>query len=439
MEREGGWVKHEISLKHVIQLVSCAVLLMLAKTSFAQVLESIVFQGNDVTHESVLLQEMGLFKGDKLDAASIEASRQAVMDLGLFKSVNLVVSQGTYGQVLTVTVKEKYYLFPIPRFRRSADGDISYGAQLRMDNVAGLNHKLRLTYKTAKNCCELAGREDSIDLSYLVPRILGTHFGLNFGTRYAVAPIDAEFDGLVLGRYEKVMRGLNVSLRRWLSHRGATAGWSVSAGWFWRVHGYELLSGEPGFYETARSVGLSGRISYERIHDYLYSREGTEYGYLLTLGLNFLGADHSYSANSFYYRRYWRVGTRPHQNLNIQLETAFSGNRPVLSDDAFAIGGSDSLRGYEKNSLAGASYFNVNIEYLSPIFRSRAFRGVLFVDVGNAYEDNRMIDLSDLETGGGVGFRYRVKSLVNMHLRVDVAYSSKDSERKVYIGTKSTF
>jgi len=420
-------------------LCSCALLLLLARAAHAQVLEAIIFQGNEVTQDSVLLQEMGLAKGDKLDAALIEQSRQAVMDLGLFKSVKVVVSQGSYGQVLTVTVTEKYYLFPIPKFRRSADGDVSYGAQLRMDNVAGLNHKLRLTYKTAQNCCELAGREDSLDLYYLIPRILGTHFGLNFGARYAKAPVDAELDGVALGRYEKAARGMDVGLRRWLNKDGATSGWSVTTAWFWRVDAYEFLRGEPELYDTARSVGLSGSIGYERVHDYLYSREGTEYGYNLSLGIKALGADHSYSINSFYYRRYWLVGQRAHQNLNFQLETGFSGNRPVLSSAAFSIGGSDTLRGYDKKSVEGESFFNLNAEYLSPVFGSQTVRGVLFVDVGNAYKDNRMVDFSDLESGVGFGVRYRVKSLVNLQIRADVAYSTSDGARKVYIGSNSTF
>ncbi len=104
-------------------------------------ISEIRFVGNKTTKPEILLQEMLVRVGDPADPVRIEQSRQAIMDLGLFKSVRADLLAAPAGPVLQIRVKEKYYYLVIPKLNRSEDG-VGLGAQLRLDNIAGLNQQL---------------------------------------------------------------------------------------------------------------------------------------------------------------------------------------------------------------------------------------------------------------------------------------------------------
>ncbi len=401
-------------------------------------IEAIRISGNEVTRPRIILQEMVVREGDPADPARIERSRQAIMDLGLFKSVRATLHPGEKGQILEIAVKEKYYFFPLPRLRRSPDGEITYGAQLRFDNLGGLNQKLRLTYKTERDCCAIDGDRNSLDLSYSYPRFRGSHYDLSLGLGYIVGPYDVSEDEVVIAEYEQQRQRAYLKVRHWLNRTGPSSGWSVQSGWFWEQQRFDFVAGQPGTETPAHGAGLTLRIGNEQVHDYLFSRGGTEYGYDLQLGLTLLGSDATFSIHRLYYRRYWPVGERPHQNLNFQMLMGLSGGTLVLSDQAFTLGGSRNLRFLEKNAVEGRSFFSFNIEYLRPLGHD-AFRGVLFFDLGNAYDDNRVIDFSDLKFGAGLGFRYRLKAFVNVQIRADIAYDPETGNKRSYFGTKHAF
>ena len=403
------------------------------------VIEEIRISGNETTRPRIILQEMVVRVGDPVDPVLIEKSRQAIMDLGLFKSVEALLKPGQKGQILEIRVTEKYYFFPIPKLKRSPEGEVSYGAQIRFDNLAGLNQRLKLTYQTERDCCTLAGNRNSTSLDYEYPRFRGSHYDLSLGLGYSTNPADVSENDVILSEFEELNEKANIKVRTWLDRTGPSSGWSISGGWFWNNRRYDYVSGLPGTDEPGHAAGLTFNISNYAVHDYLFSRGGSEYGYELQLALERLGSDSGYSLNRFYYRRYWPVGQRMHQNLNFQLEAGFSNGTLVFGDYAFALGGADDLRGHEKNSIEGNSFFTFNVEYLTPLFDQNAFRGVIFADIGNAYPDNRIIDPGDIEAGLGLGFRIKLKSFVNVQIRADIAIDPATSERKTYIGTKNTF
>ena len=106
--------------------------------------------GNEKTSDKVILRELDLAPGDPADPAAIEAGRQAVQDLGLFREVQATTHNAPEGVVLELTMREKYHLLVLPRIDASSDRDYSYGAQLRWSNVWGLNHRLNLIVATGE-------------------------------------------------------------------------------------------------------------------------------------------------------------------------------------------------------------------------------------------------------------------------------------------------
>ncbi len=403
------------------------------------IIDEIRFVGNEKTKPTVMLQEMQLKVGDPVNLRQIENDRQAIMDLRLFKFVYADVMTIDNRQVLQIVVSEKYYIFPLPRLDRSADGEISYGVRLKMDNLAGLNQRLRLTYKKVDGCCDALGKSNEFYVSYDYPRISGSAFGLRVAMRYSDTPIEDKTIKGITSIYSRDYRAFNFAINRWLRKDNPSAGWSASVGPFWREAKYNYVSGQPDLYRDGVSVGLDLGLAYGRVHDYLYSREGTEYGYSIQIGARMLGSDETFTQNTFYYRRYHYLNGERHHNLNAQFLMGFSGGRLPLGGDFFAVGGSSTIRGYEKGIFTGESFFALNLEYLSPIRGNFDSRGVLFVDIGNAYDDNRTIDVSDLKSSAGFGLRYKVKSFMNVDLRFDAAYAFDIKDVAVYFSSRGMF
>ena len=83
-------------------------------------------EGNEKTRAGVITQEMVLQVGDRYDKQAIEKSSQAIMDLGLFRRVNIVEEPDGNNVRLIVQLKEKEHSWYIlPRIDRNSDGDIT--------------------------------------------------------------------------------------------------------------------------------------------------------------------------------------------------------------------------------------------------------------------------------------------------------------------------
>lgn len=428
-------------------LFGCVSLLLLSVTGAVQAetetgwIEEIRFVGNDRTKPQIMLQEIVIKVGDPADPDNIEKSRQAIMDLGLFKSVNARLEPGEVGQILEFAVNEKYYVIPLPRLDRSADGEISYGARLTVDNLAGLNQRLRLTYEAMEGSSSTDRTVHSVDMSYSYPRVVGTQYGLGVAlvrTAYPVTTLDDQ--GNLVAEHDRMFNSAAMGLSRWLSREGPSQGWNAGGSLFWRYLLYDQQLGAPLLFESEKAVGVSLGIGYTRVHDHLFSREGMEYGYIHELGLVELGSDTPYARNSVYYRHYFPLGLpQEHKNFNMQIRFGGTGGTVPIADDPFVLGGSRDLRGFDKGSIGGRSFFVINMELLAPLWGHNAARGVVFADYGNAYPDNRVLDFGDLESAVGFGLRYKVKSFVDLQLRVDVTYAFGLDRTKAYIGTKNTF
>lgn len=82
----------------------------------------------------------------------------------------------------------------------------------------------------------------------------------------------------------------------------------------------------------------------------------------------------------------------------------------VLPDsEKFAIGGGDSLRGYDYGEFEGDRMLFMNAEYRFDVVNG--IQGVVFCDVGQAWDKGESIKLSDFNIGYGLGVRVTVPIL----------------------------
>jgi outer membrane protein assembly factor BamA len=417
------------------RLLLWAGLLLAVPAHAEERLAEIRFVGNEVTRPEILLQEMSIHVGDVVDLARIEESRQAMMDLGLFKRVDAEVLPGEAGAVAQFTVAEKHYVLPLPRLNRNADGDISYGVQLRLDNLGGLNQRLRVTFEN-ENPAD--GDEDRQELraEYHYARVAGTPFSLDVDAANLRQELVVETGGAETARYQYDARSMGFLVSRFLNVEGPSRGWRVGGGLVFSHNVFEHLEGMSGLYDNSSSTAIHGVAAYTDLRDLLYSRAGVSYGYDVLVQIPDSWDMHDPALHRFYYRRYLPIADLPHHNFNMQLQLGFSHE---YEGEPYALGGSTTLRGYPRNSVVGRSFVLANFEYLAPLPGTRSLRGGVFLDVGNAYPSSRGIDLTDLKTSIGVGLRWRLKSFVDISLNVDFAYAINEAESKTYASTKDAF
>lgn len=402
------------------------------------VIGEIRFVNNKTTRPQIMLQEMLVHAGDPVDTQRIERSRQAIMDLGLFKSVRAELLPGPRGRILEITVDERYYILPLPKLSRSGEGDVSYGAEVTWHNVAGLNQTLEIGYKNKDYASDSdVESEKNLTLNYTYPRVHGSFYNLDVSAKDMRQVRDIT-DAGATGRYEQDAKSLGFSVSRWLRSEGPSAGWRAAGGLRWEDRNYQIVSGTPGLREDGRVVAAAGSVEYTDVHDYLYSRGGHNYGYEMELGVPGLGSDQSFSVHRLYYQTYLPVFDWPHSNLNLRFQLG-SGNTRVFGEDIWDIGSSTLLRGYDRDTIKGNAFVLANAELLVPLFGHAPLRGVIFADIGNAYPSFGKIDLGDLKASAGLGLRWKLKSFVNVTLRVDAAYAFDTGETKIYAGTKETF
>lgn len=409
---------------------------MLSTHVMAAVITKIEFVGNKKTSEAVLLQEMQTKIGDELNIAMVKADVQSIMDLNLFKNVaySLYSDEDDVFENdirLVIHVKEKYYMFILPEIRiDEEDRTVHYGVRAYWDNIAGTNQSLRLKLREYGNVLGVDDIRQS--LVYKIPRINGSPYTLELFNKYRDAAIESDVVDPQLRN--EIKYGFNVD--RWRHLKSRSSGWYIGGGLYTEQRNNEaLLAGDTS------SPDLQGdfvelRFGYKRINQYLFNRRGKDFGYILDT-TRFLSNDVDYTTHLLFYRSYYRLKSRPMNNLNVQVQLGVS-DGDYLGDTVFSLGGK-TLRGYDKNTYIGNAMLLMNIEYLVPFSRDPAYRyGVLF-DLGNTYESAGDIDFKNLHPAIGVGFRWKVSALVKVNIRLDIGYAIDTGDSNVLLNSRHLF
>lgn len=401
------------------------------------VIKNIRYEGNDVTQSSVLNREIYINEGDTLDSVLIEKSRQAIMNLGLFRSVDFYLEENYIGGMsnkdiyqvdVVFIVEEKYYLLIIPKLKMD-DDELHYGLQLQWDNVWGLNHAMRLL-------AEDRGTTQSIDESrksfkYLYPNINNSAYSIDLILQ-EINEVD-ETDS-VIDRQDNIHQ---ISVSRWLNERGRNRGWFAGGSVLYQQRFNDVLAGEMES-ENIDAIILGIDVGFRNVNTFEYNRGGKSYGYKLNWSHDSIGSEAEFTEHRLYYQSYYRFDNNPYSNLNVQTQFGHSNNK-ILGEYAFSLGSSKDLRGYENNRFKGNTMFLTNVEYMLPHNNYPVIRYVYFIDVGNTYNEMSEMFHEALNVGAGLGLRWKIRAFVKLDLRADVAYGFTDNDYRFSFGTRHAF
>jgi outer membrane protein assembly factor BamA len=418
-------------------IASSLLLLMLFSSTAhaAGIIEAIRFEGNDITQDVVMLEEMVVTVGDPVDMERIEWSVQYIMNLGIFEkaSYRTEPAETPDNIILIITVIERYYIIPLPTAKLDGDNQLEYGVKLRWDNVAGLNHRLRLDLINKGS--DLGVNEFHHKLEYAMPRIFSSRYAVSLTMENEVAADDDPING----QQRQQSYGLGFDVLKWLGDDGVSQGLFASGGANYRVKEITALNVPLTPDQNLDAVIYAARIGYSDITEYEYNREGAFLQYRIEFsGDDSPGFNQPYTKYEINYTHLHSYSELEPLNFNYNIAIG-SSNNDVLGDKAFSLGGNTNLRGYSTGAYRGNALLRVNLEYLSVFGESPLLRKVYFIDFGDAQESLGDIRFSTLKTGVGAGLRWKLRRFVDLDLRIDLAYGVENRDFRFGLGTRSTF
>jgi len=116
--------------------------------TLAHVVDTILVKGNKVTESSIILREMSLRKDSIITPEKLRYDQERIYSLGLFTQVDLLYDKTKVRTPLIVSVRERWYIFPVPIVGLE-DRDwkkLYYGLGFLHDNFRGRNEKLWLGF-----------------------------------------------------------------------------------------------------------------------------------------------------------------------------------------------------------------------------------------------------------------------------------------------------
>ena len=394
----------------------------------AGVISAIEFRGNEVTREEVMLREISVRLGDTADVAQIEHSRQAIQDLGLFRKVEALQEPDGENTRVVFKVKEKWYLLAYPRLSANTDGQNALGGELRWNNLFGRNHRLRAVASSADNRDEGRGREMKLRASYSAPFVFGTPYGVDLAGARSTTPVEGE-----VASYDESVTELElVGTRHFGLADAASQGWTLGSGIKWRN---EDTQGEFAPDPWGDTYAWVLRAGYRDVRDHIYSETGTRFEASYDIADQHLGSDYSYSNLKAEIQRSIALGTVPHQTLELSAATGSFNNGPFGRSD-YSLGGTNGLRGYDRDRFEGDLYYLLTASYLRPVYRDW-LRFVATFEAGNVFADAGRMN-TEVHTSFELGFRVRVPRLVNFEFELGYAFPIDDDSGRIY-GSRNGF
>jgi outer membrane protein insertion porin family len=115
--------------------------------------------------------------------------------------------------------------------------------------------------------------------------------------------------------------------------------------------------------------------------------------------------------SSYYFPIFWKVVGLLHGNIG--YAEGLQGEELPLSERYF-LGGPTTIRGYEFRAIGpvdeddrpygGNKSLSFNVEVIFPLIQN--FKGVIFYDTGNAWEEGDPYSFADLRASVGAGIRF---------------------------------
>jgi outer membrane protein assembly factor BamA len=368
-------------------------------------LRAIEVQGNTRTDREVVIHALGVQPGDRIDDELLPALRQRVLNLRLFQEVEVTKRSSEDGLVLSVGVKERWTLIPIPIVGASA-GAAQVGLAVIETNLLGRRKLLAVSgvYSSRGQSGYVYYRDPSLLRSRAILAIEGV-------AENKVREKADGFDVVLAWRDRRVDASLRPGVQ-------LTPRLSVRAGPFAVFRESLAEDGYPAPPPAGTDFGVAADLEYEG-QDY---RDWFNAGPLVQArvrrSLPALGSDRGFTQSSA--QVVWSLPVTRRHAAAAAVAGFLAGGDPVL--DAFTLGGRPGSRGVLAEGLWAERAVTATVDYQVPVWRPGwgTLAAIGFVDAGVATwagERTRWV-----APGGGV--RLYVRNVALPALGFDLAWST---------------
>ena len=386
--------------------------------------EGFKVKGNQKCKDYVITREMKLKPGKPFNAKDARRSMQRVYNLGYFEDVNVKLNPGREPNSVEVeidVVEMNTGTFGIGAGYSNADGFVGM-ISIGDKNFRGTGDKINIRW-------EFGGEDNkNYDFSYTRPWLDDKETAATINL-YDITNEYADYDinGDEIARYDKKRRGQELTFSRKTNNE-------FISNYVTLKNSDDIYEGEADGYENDReqyyeeqfntsdkyhpewmpktaaerrkeNFGVTRSITVGRIYDSrdnVYDpHEGKRIAYSVEWAGG-LGGDFDFTKFTADWRYYFRAGGENVWALNLGAGYA-DGDMPL--SQRFAMGGSDTLRGYEDDQFRGNSMVKATLEYRFPIVKK--VQGVLFTDNGYAWDKRHEdeFDFGLIKNSYGVGLR----------------------------------
>lgn len=373
----------------------------------------ITIQGNQKTYENVIRRELRIGEQETYSSSKIKRSQQLLERLGFFEEVSIASEPSADKSKvdLNVNVREgSTGTFSAGAGFSSSDGAL-FNARLTENNIFGSGRSLTLN-------ADIGTRRDNLILSLNDNRI---------NDSFVSGGIDLLKSDREYSDFDRSLTGGSLELGYPLEEVFGEVAQDISASLQYQFLNIEIS--DVDLEDAAQLVidsegkstasSLSPRLTRNTINNPLNPSKGSRQ--VLSAEYAGIGGDQEFYNIELRNQWYEPIVKTGVGDLIFSWRTVL-GFGESLNDDPFPLfkryfpGGINSVRGFKNRTLGpkdtrgneygGAKEFVNNFEIIFPLINSAGLKGVVFYDIGEAFDDSQSIKFSDLREAYGYGIRW---------------------------------
>lgn len=370
-------------------------------------------RGNDKTYDNVIRRTLTIEEQERYSSSKVNRSRNLLQRLGFFEEVNIATQPTDRDDQVDLDVS----------VREAATGSFSAGAGFSSSDGALFNARLAEnnlfgTGRRAVLNVDVGTQRDNISISLTDDRLFDSYWSLG-GELYKT---DREFSD-----FDREIAGAGLTLGYPLEQLGPE--WLEDVSFSTRYSYEDIDITDVDRDDAAQFVidsegktsvsSLTPRLTRNTINNPLNPTTGSRQ----TIGVEFagLGGQEEFYLIDARNQWYYPLTQGDWGDLTFSWRTSFgygegSGGDPLPLFRRFFPGGINSVRGFKNrrlgpkddrgNEFGGSKELVNNLEVIFPLVNSAGLRGVVFYDVGEAFDDEQSIKIGDLRQAYGFGIRW---------------------------------
>jgi outer membrane protein insertion porin family len=377
------------------------------------IVDRINIRGNQKSYDNVIRREMTIVEQDTFSSSKVKRSQELLLRSGYFEEVNVVPENIPNEDKVNLNVNVK----------EGSTGSLSFGAGYSTSDGAIFNsniseNNLFGTGRRGSIQLDVGSQRNNTVLSIEDPRLNDSQWSLGMD----ILQTDREYDDFTKSQaggsltagygledvFGSIAKDVRFSLRyQYLNNNIKDIDYSTAGDFVIDQQGKSTLSSlTPALVRNTIDNPLDPTNGSRQTVSFEYAGPGGDVEYNL------------FEAAQQWYEPITKMGKG---KLVFSWRTKF-GYGKSNNDEPFPLfnryfpGGINSIRGFrvrklgpkdENGSVYGGSKQLVNnLELIFPIATNAGFKGVLFYDVGNAFDDDESIDLGGLRHAAGYGVRW---------------------------------